>query len=170
MAKNLLKNEEEVVLFNNDSKDIPIPLKREDEPLVMFRKSSQRNTMPASQASPILFQAKGCWPFDLFQDELIIEEKRLIIKRKHFPLITTITTIPLSKLTNFEITHSIFFSSIYIKGAMIHETTFQWLHKADAQEAKDLMDGIRMRDNESIVVLEQDRKRMIRTLELMGHT
>ncbi|MBP7832974.1 MAG: hypothetical protein KA035_04370 [Candidatus Levybacteria bacterium] len=137
----------------------------------MVKKNTQgSNTLPASQASRVLYHASGKRPFDFIPDELIIEEKRIIIKRHYFPFVTTISTIPMSKLTNFEVTHSIFYSSVHIKANLISDTIFQWLSHDDAQEAKELIDGIRIRDNDSIVVLEQDKRRFIQTLELIGQT
>lgn len=159
----------EVVLFAQDARtQAPPELIEKREPLVMMKK--QQGMVPATQASPVLFSAKGRWPFDFVPDELIIEEKRIIIKRKFFPFVSTITTIPMSKLTNFEVTHSILHSSVHIKAPLVIDTVFQWMNRADAQEAKELIDGIRMRDNESIVVMEQDRNRFIQTLELIGQT
>lgn len=159
---------EEVVLFAKNKPDRPPESIKRREPLVMMKK--QQGMVPASQASPVLFSAKGRWPFDFIPDELIIEEKRIIIKRKFFPFTSTITTVPMNKLTNFEVTHSIFYSSVHIKAPLVIDTVFQWMKNSDAQEAKELIDGIRMRDNESIVVMEQDRNRFIQTLELIGQT
>ncbi len=168
-----LKNKnEEVILFEDshkaqDQKDANLGR----EPLVMVKKSSQsQSTLPASEASKVLLHAKGKWPFDFIPDELIIEEKRIIIKRHFFPFITTISSIPMNKISNFEVTHSIFCSSVSIKASLIPDVVFQWMDHADAQQAKELIDGIRIRDNESIVVLEQEKRRYIQTLELIGQT
>lgn len=167
-----LQNKHEVVLFDDalPPNNVQDPIHKR-EPLVMIKKFQQpHSTLPASQASRVLLHAKGKWPFDLVPDELIIEEKRIIVKRHFFPFVTTINTIPMNKLTNFEVTHSIFFSSVHIKANLIADMVFQWLDHKDAQEAKELIDGIRIRDNESIVVLEQEKRRYIQTLELIGQT
>lgn len=152
----------ETVLFQGKKKTI-------NEPMVMIKKSAKPVILPASEASPELFRLKGIVPFDLFPDELIIEEKRIIIKRNFFPFISQILTIPIGKLSSFEVTHSIFFSSIYLKwGGVDSEATFQWLHHKDAQQAKEIMDGIRLRDNESLVVFEKDKKGKAKAFQTLG--
>lgn len=162
---------DEVILFK-DSLTIkePIKLERTREPLVMIKRTSQTpsNTLPATEATPVLFYAKGKRPFDFIPDELIIEEKRIIVKRHFFPFVTTLTTVPMNKLTNFEVTHSFMYSSVHIKANLIADMVFSWLDKNDAQEAKEIIDGLRLRDNESIVVLEHGKNRFIQTLQLMG--
>lgn len=158
----------EIVLFRDHDKNKPQELPRE-EPLVMMKKSSKQTLVQASHASQEIFRIKGRFPFDLYPDELIVEEKRLILKRNFFPWVSQITTVPIAKLVSFEVTHSIFFSSIFIKwGYASSDTTFQWLTHKDAQKAKEIMDGIRLRDNESIQVLEQDKNNLSRTFQVLG--
>lgn len=155
----------EVTLFNHEEQA------SKSEPLVMVRKRDQQTLIPANQASQELVRIKGQFPFDLFPDELIVEEKRLVIKRRVFPFYVTTLTIPLSKVTMFEVTHSILFSSLYIKGFIGSnlETTFQWLSHTAAQKVKDIVDGLRLKDSESIDVLEHEKEHRIYTLERLGH-
>lgn len=160
----------EVILFRDQDKHRgKVPELSREEPLVMMKKSAKQTVVQASDASPEIFRIKGRFPFDLYPDELIVEEKRLILKRNFFPWVSQITTVPISKLVSFEVTHSILFSSIFIKwGYSSAETTFQWLTHKDAQKAKEITDGIRLRDNESIQVLEQDKKNLSRTFQFLG--
>lgn len=140
------------------------------EPMVSV--GAEHAVLPASQVSKELFRAKGIWPFDLFPDELIIEEKRIIIKRNIFPFFSTTTTLPVSRLTLFEWNKSIFFSSVFIRGAYTDniEITMSWLSHDDAQKAKELIDGLSLKQNETMEIMEGDRRRFIRALRIMGQT
>lgn len=149
----------------------PMPISsQKPEPMVAVGKR-EKTLMPASEASLELVRVKGTWPFDLSPDILIVEERRVIIKRRTFPFYTTTTTIPLNKILMFEVTHSIFFSSIYMKGYVGYniETAFQWLSHKSAQKVKDVVDGLRLQQNEAIEVLEHDKKGMSYALEKLGH-
>lgn len=166
----------EVTLFDytkNYPKSMKVPdfiSRKKPEPMVTVGRKD-KTLVPASEASMELARVEGIWPFDFFPDAIIIEEKRIIIKRRMFPFYTTTTTIPVSKILMFEVTHSIFFSSVYMKGYVGYnlEETFQWLSHKDAQRIKDVVDGLRLSQNESIEVLEHDKKGMSYTLEKLGH-
>lgn len=152
----------EVVLFHDEARP---------EPMVMVKKFLDKTVLPASEVSPELFRAKGTWPFDLFPDELIIEVKRIVIKRNYFPFVSTVSTIPINNLLVFELTHSLFFSSLYIREAYGDNlnTTFCWLSHKDAQKAKDLVDGLRLKETEAIEVVERDRGKLSLALRILGH-
>ena len=140
------------------------------EPLVSVGKHG-KILIPASQVSMELMRVKGSFPFDLFPDELIIEEKRLVIKRCSFPCFVTTITIPMAKLVMLEVSNSFFFSSLYIRGFIGYniETTFSWLSQKTAQKVKDVVDGIRLGESEMVEVLEHDKKNMTYALEKLGH-
>lgn len=165
----------EVTLFDTRKQHphkmkVPVPVYKIPEPLVAIGKR-EKTLVPASEASLELARIDGKWPFDFLPDTLIIEEKRLIVKRRTFPFYTTTTTIPINKILMLEVTHSIFYSSIYLKGYIGYnlEETFQWLSHSDAQRIKDVVDGLRLQDNEAIEVLEHDKKGMSYALEKLGH-
>ncbi len=142
-----------------------------NEPKVVINAQEHKAVIPASQASIELVRIKGTWPFDLFPDTMIIEEKRIVIKRNNLLFSTTIT-MPMSRLTIFEVTHSILFSSIHITGYTGYwiEADMQWLSYKDAQKVKDIVDGIRLKDSESIEILQHDKKTLIKTFETLGQT
>ncbi len=140
------------------------------EPYVVVKKNFERTVVAASQVSAFLYKAKGTWPFDLIPDELVVEEKRLVIKRRYFPFFTVITTVPLSRVTVFELTQSIFFSGIRIKGSYGDgvDTVFQWLTHDSAQKLKSVVEGLRLKETESVELLNQDRKSKVQALQLIG--
>lgn len=171
--KDNLKNE--TVLFGNrviprfvENKKVDV---QNEEPLVLMKKFAEKKILPVSEASRELFRARGAWPFDFFPDELVIEEKRIIVKRNMFPFFSTVSTIPINNLLIFELTNSIFFSSVFIKGAYGDNlaTTFCWLTHKDAQKAKEIVDGLRLKESESLEVMEDNKKRLIMALQILGH-
>ncbi|MGE5041967.1 MAG: hypothetical protein ACM3IJ_03610 [Candidatus Levyibacteriota bacterium] len=127
----------------------------------------------ASLVSPEVFRMKAFWLFDWFPDELIIEEKRLIIKQKQIPFFITTTTIPLDKLIVFQVTRSIFFSSIYIKGEKekteVEDYTISWLKHEDARMAKELIDGLHMKQKEKVEILDNSPRKKIQALQVLGN-
>ncbi len=140
------------------------------DPLVIIHKTSNRRVVEASNVSSVLLKIKGFWLFDWYPDELIIEEKRVILKRRYFPFFETINTIPVNRITIFEVTHSLFFSGIHIKGSYGDgiDTTFQWLGHNDAQQAKHVLDGLRIKESESVEIIQNDQSAFTRTLQIIG--
>lgn len=117
-----------------------------------------------------VLRIKAVWPFDFFPDELIIEEKRIVVNRRHFFLFNTIDTIPISNIFVFEVTHALFFSSIYIKGGEFGgiEVEIKWLKLKDAKRAKQIVDGLYMREKGLIEVKERDPKRRMEIIKKIG--
>lgn len=145
---------------------------REDtsDPLVVVRKVRDRKITKASKISQFLCRVKSFWLFDWFPDELILEEKRIVLKHRYFPFFTSINTIALNRVTVFEVIHSIFFSSIHVRGSYGDgiDDTFRWLRHSQAQEMKEVVDGLRLRESESIEIENDDRLVMLKTLSLIG--
>lgn len=113
----------------------------------------------------------GTWPFDLAPDELIIQEKRIIIKRNIFPAGGSVISLPLNKLVSFEVNHAFFYSALYIKGeGESLNYLMQWLKPKDAVRAKEIIDGLRLKQSESIEIKEKDPKKIAKTLESLGRT
>lgn len=159
-----LQNNKSLSILNKKSNP------KKPDPYVVIKKSLDRKIVQASSVSKFLFKAKGTWPFDLLPDELIIEEKRLIIKTRIFPFYTTVNSLPLSRLTVFELTNSIFFSGIKIKGSYGDgiDLTFSWLKHSVAEKVKTLVDGLRLKESESIELTSTDKNSMVSTLQMIG--
>lgn len=145
-------------------------LTTEQVPLVAM--GTEKTVIPATEVSKELLRIKGKWPFDLYPDELIIEEKRIIIKKNLWPFFSNTITIPLSRLTDFELNKSLLFSSIYIRGAYSDniEITLSWLPHKDAKKAKEIIDGLSLKLNEALDIVEQDTTRFIRAIRALGQT
>ena len=166
----IMEPESNQLLTQGTELEILAGSERQKEPMVSV--GMDHAVLRASEVSKELLRAKGKWPFDLFPDELIIEEKRIVIKRNIFPFFSTTTTLPISRLTLFEWNKSILFSSVFIKGAYTDniEITISWLSHRDAKKAKELIDGLSMKQNEAMEIMEHDRGRFIKALRIMGQT
>lgn len=168
----------EIILFNHqkNSANTKVGSKKKKKiervpasPVVIVKDEQGERHIKANEVSPVLFRLKGIWPFDLYQDELIIEEKKIILKYNSFPFFTSITTIPLAQIGIFDVNHSYLFSSLSIKG--ISSPTifkFSWLKSKDAQRAKKIIDGLMMKEKEKIVIVDTDTKQRALALEMIG--
>lgn len=143
-------------------------LKQEKIPLVAV--GVDHTIVPATEVSRVLLRVKGTFPFDLYPDELIIEEKRLIVKKNMFPFFSTTVTLPISRLTLFEWNKSILYSSVFIRGAYTDniELTVSWLPHNEAKKAKEIVDGLSLKLNESVDVVESDKNRLAKTMQVLG--
>lgn len=144
----------------------------EKKPMVVIRRNNKETqAVPPSEISRELLRIHGSWPFDIARDELIIEEKRLIIKRNMFPVGGSVMSLPLKKLVSFEVNHAFFFSALYIKGeGNTLNYVMQWLKPEDAIRAKELVDGLRMQESELIEIKDKDPHKIAQTLQSIGHT
>lgn len=147
------------------------PSERKATPIVIIHTKNESHPLAASQVSRELLRIKGSWPFDLAPDELIIEEKRLIIKRNNFPFGGSVVTLPLQKLTTFEVNQAYFYSALYIKGeGNTLNTIIQWLKPEDALKAKEVVDGLRLKESESIEIKTENKEEMVEALKTLGQT
>lgn len=147
------------------------PSERKATPIVIIHTKNESHPLAASQVSRELLRIKGSWPFDLAPDELIIEEKRLIIKRNNFPFGGSVVTLPLQKLTTFEVNQAYFYSALYIKGeGNTLNTIIQWLKPEDALKAKEVVDGLRLKESESIEIKTENKEEMVEALKTLGET
>lgn len=143
---------------------------REKAPLVAM--GAEHTVVPVTEVSKELLRTKGTFPFDLYPDVLIIEEKRIVIKKNMFPFFSTTITLPISRLTLFEWNKSIFFSSIFIRGAYTDnlEVTVSWLPHDEAQKAKEIVDGLSLKINESLDIVEKDKNRLVKAIQVLGQS
>ncbi len=139
--------------------------------LVVLKKDKNRvKKMPPADVSPELLRIKGTWPYDLNPDELIIEEKRIIIKRNYFPAGGSVITVPVHNLSSFELNHALLFSAVYIKEKGKEDAiVVQWLKQKAASRAKAIIDGLLLKESESIEIYTTDRRQFVNTLQSIGN-
>lgn len=156
---------------NSVSDKTGYPQKVDEDPIVLVDKYLKKQFLPASLISPELFRLKSIWPFELLPDVLIIEEKRIVIHEKSFPYFITTQTVPLDRIFVFQITKSLFFSSIYIKADYSSNVdhTIHWVKHEDAKRAKEIVDGLKLKQAESVKVPEANSDKYMQTLQVLGN-
>jgi hypothetical protein len=142
------------------------------DPVVTMRDEADREkSVRAVEVSKILYRARGVWPFDFVPDEIIVEEKRIIVTINYFPWGSDIGTLPVNKLSSIEVIHALFFSSLIIQNTELHgyHATIKWLTHKDAQTIKEIVDGIKVRELSSVGIPNERASNMRRTLQTLGH-
>lgn len=124
----------------------------------------------AVNVSTYLMKIKGAWPFDFAPDEIIIEEERLIIKVRSWPFGETVITIPLERVSLFQINTDLFFSSIKIMDSMYSANNMlvKWLQPNEAKKAKALVDGLQLKTKKHIEVPPVKKETYVRTVQAIG--
>lgn len=142
------------------------------EPWVVVKSGNVKEMQTAGNVSTELMRIKAVWPFDFFPSELIIEEHRLVINQRTFFLNNIIDTIPISAILNFEVSNSPFFSTIYLKGGEMGsiEITIKWFNTSDARKAKEVVDGLYMREKGMVEVIEPDPAKKLELFRNIGKT
>lgn len=128
------------------------------------------DVIPAQDASRELLRIRGTWPFDFAPDELVIEEKRLILKQNFFPVGSVINTVMINKLNKFELTNTLYFSALYIEGEIFNtvKITMKWLKHSDAQKAKEIVDGLLLKEDQDIKIPVKDQAKIVETVRAIG--
>lgn len=167
-------NKSQSTLKLQDSKESTQQNSKQPEntsPVIIKQDNNTVTQVPAIEVSKELLRIRGTWPFDFAPDELIIEEKRIIIKRNNFPVGGSVMSLPFQKLVSFEVNHAFFYSAIYIKGeGEALNYIMQWLKPKDAIRAKEIVDGLRLKQSESIEIKEKDPHKISQTLQTLGRT
>ncbi len=109
-----------------------------------------------AQFNSILFSAKTVWPFQLFADRLIIQEKNIGIIRKSFFMTHWSDTIQLNDIGSVILNSGPFLASlsIYLKLPQ-KEFTINNLQKRHAVYAKELIDGLLL-VKENLITIPED--------------
>lgn len=156
--------------------DEQVKIQKEEHPdeSVVIVKSGEYvvEAKPVSEISKELMRLKAVWPFDFFPNEIIIEEKRLVINIRHFWGSNTLNTMDMKELIVFEVTQSPLFASIFVKGGPMGVVDFSlnWFKVDEARKAKSLIDGLVMKEKGVIQVPSSDTNKQVEILEQVGET
>lgn len=141
------------------------------EPVVVVTSGNNvKKVEPLSMVTREIFRFKAVFPFDLFPTEVVIEEKRILVNRRHFFFSNTVDTVPIASLMVFEITKTLFFAGIHIKGGELSAIDIEvcWFKPHDVQKAKEIVDGLYMKEKGLIEIHETDPKREVAILRTIG--
>lgn len=142
-----------------------------NDPIILIRDGNHVRAQPASETSTELLRIKATWPFDFFPSELIVEEKKVIVNNRMFFWDNTVTTIVVYNIAFTEITNSLFFASLTLHDNFgVINPSINWLKRKDAVMAKELIDGLIMKEKAKIEVQEFDTAKRVRILRQLGET
>lgn len=135
------------------------------------QKPDKETPISTKNVSPVLYRAKGVWPFDFVPDEFIVEEQRLVLITNHFPFGCYIGTMTMDKLSSIEVSQSLFFSSITLESSELHgfNAKFNWLTNKDAHCIKEIVDGLKVKELANVEIPQTKPSNISKTLESMGH-
>jgi len=136
------------------------------QPIVVTKEGDDKIPRPVSEVSQEVMRLKGFWPFDLVPDELIIETKRIVINRRYFPWMKAVITMYIKDIKDCEVTFSLLFASLYLKSEV--ETTVAWLKHSDASRAKEMIDGLVLKEKTEMTMAEEGIERQADAFSQLG--
>lgn len=100
----------------------------------------------------ILFKAKTLFPFDLFPDELIIDENKIDIVSGIFFFSKDIFSIPIDNISGVDSSYDLFFGQLRIEawGLNKNPSPIRFLSKHDAEKARSIINGLVMANKNDI--------------------
>ncbi len=96
----------------------------------------------SKRAERIILQATNIFPFDLFPDQIIVDETKVSIVYKEFFWSESIQPILLDSITDVVVETSLFFGKLKIINFNRAEVVVEWLWKKDALEARRVIQGL----------------------------
>ena len=119
--------------------------------------------------SRVLGRFKSAFPFMLFPDELIIEEKRVIWKNWMGPGYTRVISIMASDISNVQASHGPILGHIHV-GSLVGgpEVFIEKLWRKDCVKARALIEGIILAARERAAVRKEEVEREEKELEELG--
>ncbi|CAN5185736.1 hypothetical protein BH09PAT2_BH09PAT2_07180 [soil metagenome] len=120
----------------------------------------------------ILFKAKSVFPFELFPDEIIIDENKIDIISKLFFQSQQVFSIPLSNVSAASSIVGLFMGSlsIEIKGLEQNPPVLKNLRRQDAIKARRMINGLVTAYKQGIDLKKLDLTQMTNELEQIGES
>jgi len=118
----------------------------------------------------ILFRCKSVFPFDLFPDELIIDENKIDVRHGLFFASTLSTSIPYTKIVKASSTTGLFFATLQIEMEVFIQQPepINFLWREDAIKARRIINGLVAANKQGIDFRELDMKKATDEFEEIG--
>ncbi len=173
--KNTDQNEQNNGGKDDEKKEVANKIKEQrirhpNEPIVVMKEGDDRIiAQPAHEASRELMRLTAVWPFDFFPNELIIEEKRLIVNERIFFWSNNVTTMMINDIASANLSTSLLFASFQFVDTYGNKTTLiKWLKIREATKAKELIDGLIFKSKAKIDIAEENEDERMKALEELG--
>lgn len=137
----------------------------DDNPLVKMESLAQ-----GSQR--ILLEIKSVFPFDLFPDEVIIDETKVSIHRNYFFYTGQIQSVELKDVFNVVVNHGLFFAKLELFDRYFAQQpiSVEYLKKEDAIRARHIIQGLVIAKKENIDITALSEDDLIAKLDRIGQS
>ena len=117
------------------------------------RPRTNGNTKVQNGESQVLAKARQVFPLTLFQDEIIVEELRIVWLRKMGPWADEVVSIMATDIASVNCASGLFFGHIHVQSLTGGpEIMVDNLHKNDVYKIRSLVEGIAMSAREGLAV------------------
>ncbi|HRN70543.1 MAG TPA: hypothetical protein PLS49_05145 [Candidatus Woesebacteria bacterium] len=168
-------------LYDSEQDDINYIEKQEESdfppPPTQVKKQSDSENDPimelektAEAADRVLFKTKTIFPFDLFPDELIIDENKIDIISGLFFDSKDVFSIPISNISGVNSSFDLFFGQLRIEawGLNKNPEPIRFLNKTDAAKARRIISGLILANKNEIDLKSIPEKVVRNKLERIG--
>lgn len=120
----------------------------------------------------MLLKISAVFPFDLFPDELIIDECKVSIVFREFFFSADIHSINIEMIRDVDVETGPFFAKLQIvpDGFPGHPLVVRYLKKGDAYKARSIIQGLMVAKRNDIDLAKIDETDLVNKLELLGKT
>lgn len=120
--------------------------------------------------SPVLARFKSVFPFDLFPDELIVEEKRIVWIQRFGPKMCEVITLSPGDINRIEASAGPLFGHIHVAIPRHDiEIIVEKLKRKDAFRARDLIEGLMGASREGIKIEGSTPEEKVEFLIKLAH-
>lgn len=114
--------------------------------------SGNLNEKISGEVNPVIFSARSVFPFQLFPDRYILQEKTLSIIRKKFFLSAWTETIPIKDIASVRMYTGPLFVSLTLLRKILPQTSIELtdLWKNDGLKFMELLDALIMKENKLV--------------------
>lgn len=131
------------------------------------QKTSPAEASPVPLVNPVFMKIESFWPFEFFPSSLIVNEDAITVVKKLFFFTGWTESIPVSDIVAVTMYRGPFFATIAVqKKSTKEEIRIRYLKKNEALQAKELIDGLILKNQGLITVPEKasvpTRKEMIK--------
>ncbi|OGK12002.1 hypothetical protein A2954_00300 [Candidatus Roizmanbacteria bacterium RIFCSPLOWO2_01_FULL_37_12] len=113
---------------------------------------SNFNDRKSGEVNPVIFTARSVFPFQIFPDTYILQEKTLSIVRKKFFFNAWLETIPIKDIASVRLYTGPLFVSLSILRKILPQTSIELrdMWKNDGIKLMELLDALIMKENKLV--------------------
>jgi hypothetical protein len=147
-----------------------------DEAQKEAHKESQKENISSKEelnelahgASRVLFKTKTVFPFDLFPNDLIVNDDKVDIIFREFFMSEQIHTEMIEQLKDVIVETSPFFATLRLVDKFNIETSIKYLPTKDALKARDIIQGLVVAKQRSIDLTGMSDKEVLEKISAVG--